>query len=75
MPQPPYSHDLAPSGFYLFPTVKEKLQHIALRDEDQLFECLIEILSDLDHTEFNGVFRAWKEGVQQISEGTGDYIG
>jgi hypothetical protein len=44
MPQSPYSSDLAPSDFYLFPTVKERLQHIALRDEDQLFQCLIEIL-------------------------------
>jgi hypothetical protein len=75
MPQPSYSPDLAPSDFYLLPTAKEKLQHIALRDEDQLFECLIEILAGLDHTELNRVFHAWKERVHQISEGTGDYIG
>jgi hypothetical protein len=48
MPQPPYSLDLAPNDFYLFLTVKEKLQEIALRDKDQLFECLIEILAGLD---------------------------
>jgi ATP-dependent RNA helicase DDX56/DBP9 len=75
MPQPPYSPGMAPSDFYLFLIVKEKLQHIALRDEDQLFECLIEILAGLDHTELNRVFHAWKDRVQQVSEGTGDYIG
>jgi hypothetical protein len=75
MAQPLYSPDLAPSDFYLFPTVKEKLQHIALRDEDQFFECLIEISAGLDHTELNQVFHHWKEHVQQVNEGTGDYIG
>jgi hypothetical protein len=74
MPQPLYSPDQAPSEFYLFSTVKEKLQHIVLRDEDQLFERLIEILAGLNHTELNQVFHAWKERVQQVSEGTGNYI-
>jgi hypothetical protein len=37
MPYPPYSVDLAPSEFYLFPTVKEKLERIQLADEDQFF--------------------------------------
>jgi hypothetical protein len=60
MPQLPYSHDLAPSDFYLFSTVKEKLQHVALRDEDWFFESLIEILAGLGHIELNLVFHARK---------------
>jgi hypothetical protein len=35
MPHQPYSPDLAPSDFYLFPTVKEKLERIQLADEDK----------------------------------------
>jgi hypothetical protein len=34
MPHPPYSFDLASSDFYLFPTVKEKVERIQLADED-----------------------------------------
>jgi hypothetical protein len=34
IPHSPYSPDLAPSDFYLFPTVKEKLERIQLVDED-----------------------------------------
>jgi transposase len=30
---PPYSPDLAPSGFYLFPSVKEKLKNIRMVGE------------------------------------------
>jgi hypothetical protein len=48
MPHPHYSPDLASSDFYLFPTVKEKLEWIQLADEDQFFECLQEILRGLD---------------------------
>jgi transposase InsO family protein len=33
----PYSPDLAPSDFYLFPTIKEKLERIQVADEDQCF--------------------------------------
>jgi hypothetical protein len=35
MPQPPYSPDLASNGFYLFPTVKEKLKRTQVANEDQ----------------------------------------
>jgi hypothetical protein len=55
--------------------VKETLQHIAVRDEDKLFQCLIEIVTGLDPVELNRVFDPWKERVQQVSDGTGDYIG
>jgi hypothetical protein len=34
MPHSPYSLDLAFNDFYLFPTVKEKLERIHLVDED-----------------------------------------
>jgi hypothetical protein len=40
MAQPPYSSDLAYNDFYLFPTVKEKLERIQLADENQFFESL-----------------------------------
>jgi hypothetical protein len=34
MPNPPYSPDLGTSDFYLFPTVKEKLERIQVAEED-----------------------------------------
>jgi histone-lysine N-methyltransferase SETMAR len=74
MPQPPYSPDLVPSDFYLFPTVKERLERIQLADEDQFFESLQEILNDLDHEELNTVFRAWVRRVQEVSEGNRNYV-
>jgi hypothetical protein len=74
MPQPPYSLDLARSDFYLFRTVKEKLEPIQLADENQFFESLQTILSDLDHQESNAVFQAWVQRVREVSEGNGGYV-
>jgi hypothetical protein len=59
MPHPLYSLDLASCDFYLFPTVKEKLERIQVADDDQFSECLQEILSGIDQGELNGVFQAW----------------
>jgi hypothetical protein len=70
----PYSPDLTDSYFYLFSTVKEKLEQIQLADEDQLFECLQEILRDIDLEELNNVFQTWVRQVQEVSEGNGDYV-
>jgi hypothetical protein len=57
MPHLPYSHDLAPSDFYLFLTRKEKLEGIQVREEDQLFDYLQEIVKIINHDELNRFFR------------------
>jgi hypothetical protein len=43
MPRPPYSADLAPSDFYLFLIVKEKLERNQEAEDNQLFECFHDI--------------------------------
>jgi transposase len=59
MPQPPYSLDLTPSDFYLFRTVKEKLERTRVTDEDQFFESLQVILKGIDQEELNRIFQTW----------------
>jgi hypothetical protein len=48
MPQKFYSPELIPSDFYLFSTVKRRLERIQVADEDQYFEFLQETLRSLD---------------------------
>jgi hypothetical protein len=74
MPHPSYSPSLASNYFYLFPTVKEKLERIQLADEDQFFECLQKVLRDINLEELNIVFQVWVSRVQEISESNGDYV-
>jgi hypothetical protein len=59
IPHPPYLPDLTSSDFYLFATVKEKLEMIQLRQADQLFEGLQEILRGLNDNELNWIFQVW----------------
>jgi transposase len=75
MPQPPYSPDLVSSDFYLFPSVKEKLDRTQVTDEDQCFESLQAILRGIDQEELNKIFQAWVQRVQEVSEGNGGYVG
>jgi hypothetical protein len=37
MPHPPYSSELAPSDFYLFATIKARLEHAGITNEEELF--------------------------------------
>jgi hypothetical protein len=69
-----YSPDLAPSDFYLFDTVKEKLEHEGITDEDQLFDMLMEILRSIRGKELIRVFETWLERVRRVSEGDGSYV-
>jgi hypothetical protein len=59
MSHSPYSPDLARSDFYLFLTVKERLEHSGVTDEDQLFEELYIILRLIPGEEMKRVFEAW----------------
>jgi histone-lysine N-methyltransferase SETMAR len=66
---PPYSPNLAPSDFYLFPRAKEKLLDIAVVDEDDLFYRLQEILNEIPAAELRQVFQNWMKPFGDISRG------
>jgi hypothetical protein len=74
-PQRLDSPDLASSDFYLFPTVKEKLERTQVADEDEIFELLRAILRRIDREELNRVFQSEVWGVQEASENNGDDVG
>jgi hypothetical protein len=54
--------------------VKEKLKRIQVANEDQLFEYLQEILTDIDQEELSSVFQAWVQPVQEISQDNRGYV-
>jgi hypothetical protein len=54
--------------------VKEKLERIQVADEDQFFESLQETLSCIDQEELNGVFQAWVQRIQEVSQVKRDYV-
>jgi cell fate (sporulation/competence/biofilm development) regulator YlbF (YheA/YmcA/DUF963 family) len=74
MSYPLYSPDLASGDFYLFATVKEKLEWVRMTGEDRFFECMQEIVRSIDENELNRVFQAWMWQVQEVSQGNGHYV-
>jgi hypothetical protein len=71
---PSHSLDLAPSDFYLFPTVTEKLKDIEMVDEEDLFYQLQEVLNDIPNRELRTVFTAWIKRLFDVSKGDGSSI-
>jgi hypothetical protein len=49
----PYSPDLSPSDFYLFPTIKEKPKDIQMADKEDLFCRLPEMLNGISGKELD----------------------
>jgi hypothetical protein len=74
MPYPPYSPDLATRDFYLLPTVKEKLEHAVITDDDQLFEELHRILRSIPGEGLERAFKAWRKRVPNVNQGDGGCI-
>jgi hypothetical protein len=66
---PPYSPDLAPSDFYLFPTITKKLKDIRMVDEDDLVDPLHELLKAIPRKELDKLFDTWINRLMIVSQG------
>jgi enolase len=73
-PQHTSSPGLAPSDFYLFSAVNDRLERIHTVDGDDLFEQSLEILQKIPIDELDRVFTAWIDRVHKVSKQNGDYI-
>lgn len=73
-PHPPYSPDLAPSDFYLFGILKQKLLGLEFVSVDELIQWIIAEFYAIPHDELVKVFEAWEKRLAQCLECKGDYI-
>ena len=68
---PPYSPDLAPSGYYLFRNLKSHLRGMRFRDNDELKAAIEAWFEDqIDDFYFKGLKEKWAKCI----EVKGDYI-
>jgi hypothetical protein len=70
----PYSQDLAPSDFYFFRTIKERLTDVQMVDEEDLFYRLSELLNEIPVRELRKGFNTWIKGLTAVTRGDGSYI-
>lgn len=69
---PPYSPDLAPSDFWLFDYVKQRLRDS--RDENHLASQIVEIVNSIPHKEYKKAFETWIERMKLCLKYEGNYF-
>ena len=69
VPQPPYSSDLAPCDFCLFP----KLRGCCYETIEEMKEAVMKVIDTLTQEDFDGVFQKLLERYKFIAAG-GDYF-
>ena len=72
-PHPAYSPDIAPSDFYLFWYIKEKLKGGKFGSLDELLFNVNSILEEIDLSTLENVFSHWEERLEKVIESNGNY--
>ena len=71
---PPYSQDLVPCGFWLFPYVKSRLADSRFQRVQDLVRAIWAILRDTPENEFRHAFDCWIMRLQRCIERGGEYF-
>lgn len=71
---PPYSPDLAPCDFFLFPEVKKRLRGKRFESVEAAVEAMNEVLSDIPKSDFKNCFDRWFSRMDQCIRVAGEYF-
>jgi transposase len=74
LPQPPYSPDLAPADFFLFPKLKSMLKCRCFESIEAIKTNLLAHLCSIPKTSFQECFRTLKKRWQQCIQSTEEYL-
>ena len=70
VPQPPYSLDLAPCNFWLFP----KLRGCCYETIEEMKEAVTKVIDTLTQEDFHGAFQKLLERYNKCIAAEGDYF-
>ena len=74
VPHPPYSLDLAPCDFWLFPKLKEKLRGCNYATIEEMKEAVTKVIDMLTQEDFHGAFQKFLERYNKCIAGERDYF-
>ena len=74
MEHPPYSPDLAPCDFFLFPKIKSALKGTRFESVDAVKAKATQLLNSLTQDDLQHCFQKWKICMEQCGDRGGDYI-
>lgn len=71
---PPYSPDLAPCDFFLFPKIKSSLKGTHFQTVDDVKMKTAELLKGLTENDWQHCFQEWQRRMQQCIDAEGSYF-
>lgn len=74
MHHPPYSPDLAPCDFFLFPNAKQKLRGQRFPNPEAAVAAYREVVSEISTSEWHLCFEKWFKRMKKCIEFKGDYF-
>jgi transposase len=72
-PYPPYSPNLAPSDFFLFGYVKERLKGMVFPSYEELLDAIGEMVTGSESETLTAVFEHWVERLEWVPKNNGDH--
>ena len=72
--QPPYSPDLAPCDFFLFPKLKEVIKGTRFQDSEVIKTALMRELQVIPEESFQDCVEAWQRRLEMCIRAQGDYF-
>lgn len=74
LPHPPYSPDLAPCDFYLFPKIKKELGGRRFDSIENLSRAIQAIVDNIPKEEYYNSFQKWQNRLKKCIEVEGEYF-
>jgi len=74
MEHPPYSPDLAPCDFFLFPKIKSALKGTRFESVDAVKAKATQLLNSITQDDLQHCFQQWKICMERCRDRGGDYI-
>ena len=71
---PPYSPDLAPCDFFLFPTVKKNLRGERFASPEDAVRVYEDEIAALSQTDWSSCFSSWFHRMKRCVESHGEYF-
>jgi len=74
IPHPPYSVDLAPCDFFLFPRMKGQIEGKRFADAREIKKKTLKVLNNFSSEDFQKCFQQWKKRWCKCMESKGVYF-
>jgi len=74
VPEPPYSPDVAPADFFLFPQLKSSLKGCRFQTIEEIEENWTRDLYTIPQNKFQDAFQNWKKRLERCIKSGGEYF-